>query len=48
LTKKIATYEDFNKRYPGYGGFFPWITSNGSNVGPTPDWVNRVPSLDNG
>jgi hypothetical protein len=48
LTKKIATYEDFNKRYPGFGGFFPWMTVNGSKVDPSSDWVNRVPSLDNG
>jgi hypothetical protein len=48
LTKKIATYEDFNKKYPGFGGFFPWMTVNGSKVDPSPDWVNKVPSLDNG
>ena len=48
LNKKINSYESFNSKYPGYGGFLPWITVDGANVEPTYDWKNRVPSLDNG
>lgn len=25
LTKKITTYETFNRNYPGFGGFLPWM-----------------------
>lgn len=48
LTTKLHTYLEFNKTYPGYGGFLPWFLSNETNIQPTSDWVNRVPALDNG
>ena len=48
LTKKLQTYLEFNKTYPGYGGFLPWFLSNETKLQPTSDWVNRVPALDNG
>ena len=48
LEKKLRTYLEFNRTYPGFGGFLPWFLSNEVNVRPTADWVNRVPALDNG
>ena len=48
LTKKIDTYEKFDKQYPGFGGFLPWLSVVDGVVTPTYDWTNRVPSLDNG
>ena len=48
LTLKIGTYEAFDQKYPGYGGFLPWMSVNQGVVGPSWDWTNRVPSLDNG
>ena len=37
-TKKIDTYEKFNTRYPGFGGFLPWISVIDGEVTPTWDW----------
>ncbi len=48
LELKLQTYISFNATYPGFGGYLPWYLSNGSDVQPTWDWVNRVPALDNG
>ncbi len=48
LTKKIATYERFDREYPGYGGFLPWYRVKGDRIEPTDDWRDRVPGLDNG
>lgn len=49
IAKKAETYEDFNKRYPGFGGWIPWVALNGTNkIEPTWDFKNRTPSLDNG
>lgn len=48
LTLKLKTYLEFNRTYPGYGGFLPWFVSNATQLQPTSDWVNRVPALDNG
>ncbi|MCM8760916.1 MAG: hypothetical protein NC933_02095 [Candidatus Omnitrophica bacterium] len=49
LRMKIASYENFNSRYPAFGGFLPWIkvTPEGL-IEPTSDWVERLPALDNG
>jgi hypothetical protein len=44
----MKSFEDFNTKYPGFGGFLPWISVNAGKVEPTYDWQNRVPSLDNG
>jgi hypothetical protein len=46
--KKIDSYERFATKYPGFGGFLPWIKVSGTDISPTSDWNNRVPSLDNG
>ena len=48
LEKKIASYNDFHQRYPGFGGFLPWFTANGSAMNLLNNWETRVPSLDNG
>lgn len=48
-SKKVDTLIAFDKKYPGYGGFLPWFALNDDGtVTPTWDWINRVPSLDNG
>lgn len=49
LEKKVTSFESFNEKFPGFGGFFPWVSYDGNgSVTPTWDWHNRVPSLDNG
>lgn len=48
LALKLATYQRFNATYPGFAGFLPWVGVNSGVVSPTPDWEDRVPSLDNG
>jgi len=55
LTKKIASYERFNREYPGFGGFLPWYTVTDGRLVPIPSskgthdgWETRVPALDNG
>lgn len=48
LTRKIATYEGFNATYPGYGCHLPWVAIAPTGIAPNPDWVGRVPGLDNG
>uniref|UniRef100_A0A914W241 Endo-beta-1,2-glucanase SGL domain-containing protein n=1 Tax=Plectus sambesii TaxID=2011161 RepID=A0A914W241_9BILA len=48
LTKKITSYENFNKQYPGFGGYIPWYAVNDTGMHLLWDWQNRVPSLDNG
>lgn len=45
---KTKTLESFNKKYPAFGGYLPWVFLNGSVPDPTPDFMNRVPALDNG
>ncbi len=50
LAKKVDSYERFDREYPGYGGFMPWIKigADGS-LGPADKhWESNVPSLDNG
>lgn len=48
LKLKLRTYLEFNKTYPGFGGFLPWFLADEEALKPTLDWVNRVPALDNG
>jgi hypothetical protein len=48
LEKKIAAYNDFHRRYPGFGGFLPWFTANGSAMNLLNGWLSKVPGLDNG
>jgi hypothetical protein len=44
----MNSYETWNKTYPGFGGFLPWIYIQPQGVTPAAGWDNRVPSLDNG
>jgi len=48
LTSIIGAYEAFIKRYPGLGGFLPWVTvtSQGFELSQTTNVM--VPALDNG
>lgn len=48
LTKKISSYEKFNQKYPGFGGFLPWFVNTCSDMSPTSDFASRTPALDNG
>lgn len=48
LERKMTSYEKFAKEYPGFGGFLPWFQVSNAGLRPTPDWKDRVPSLDNG
>jgi hypothetical protein len=48
LEKKIASYNDFHRRYPGFGGFLPWFAANGSEMNLLNGWESKVPGLDNG
>ncbi|KAM0713761.1 hypothetical protein Q7P37_010723 [Cladosporium fusiforme] len=48
LGLKLKTYLDFNRTYPGFGGFLPWYNNTNAAIEPTSDWVDRVPGLDNG
>ena len=49
LRAKVASYERFHARFPGFGGFMPWVSYDGKgDVAPAWDWQNRVPGLDNG
>lgn len=43
LTQKITSYENFNKAYPGYGGFLPWYNVNDTGISLLPPyWDSRV------
>jgi hypothetical protein len=48
MEKKLQTYLRFNETYPGFGGALPWFDASADDISPQPDWVNRVPALDNG
>jgi hypothetical protein len=49
LSRKIKGYTQFNKNFPGFGCFTPWVTFDSTKgIIPLPDWASRVPALDNG
>jgi len=48
LERKITSYENWNKKYPGFGGYLPWYSVNDQGMGLLWDWQDRIPSLDNG
>ncbi len=48
LERKITSYENFNKKYPGFGGYLPWFVVTDRGMEPTWDWEDRAPALDNG
>jgi hypothetical protein len=48
LEDAIDSYEQYNRDYPGYGGFLTWIKIQDGQVMPTSDWTGLVPALDPG
>ena len=48
LRVKVNSYDEFNCRYPGFGGFLPWVHVNDSGLSPQSGWERTVPGLDNG
>lgn len=48
LEKKISSYEEFDRKYPGFGGFLPWFQIKTNRVEATAEWTQKVPGLDNG
>jgi len=48
LSKKMDSYEKFNKEYPGFGGHLPWVFVNDNGFERATDWQSSTPSLDNG
>ena len=48
LRVKVNSYDLFNCRYPGFGGFLPWVHVNDSGLAPQDGWERTVPGLDNG
>lgn len=44
----MESFEGFNQRFPGFGGYMPWVFINGTYPVPTPDFKSRTPALDNG
>lgn len=48
LERKLTSMEGFNKRFPGYGGFLPWVLVGDNGLVPALDWLHSVPGLDNG
>ncbi len=48
LDRKITSFENFNRDYPGFGGFLPWFATSDQGAHPLPGWERRVPSIDNG
>lgn len=47
LGKKIRSYNQFIKDYPGFAGYFTWFES-GEKAKPTADWAKAIPTLDLG
>jgi hypothetical protein len=35
LQRKMDTYLSWNKKYPGYGGFMPWVKVANTGLDPT-------------
>lgn len=48
MERKMTSLELWNRNYPGFGGWIPWVNNNGSVVEPMPEWTHQVPALDNG
>jgi hypothetical protein len=48
LATKVNTYDAFTLKYPGFGGFLPWVYVSDNGIEPTVDFNSSVPSLDNG
>lgn len=48
MEQKLHTYLEFNRTFPGFGGYLPWYNNTFATLKPTDDWVDRLPALDNG
>uniref|UniRef100_A0A7E4W8T6 Ldi domain-containing protein n=1 Tax=Panagrellus redivivus TaxID=6233 RepID=A0A7E4W8T6_PANRE len=50
LKRKLASYNGWDKQYPGFGGYLPWysVTDDGMKLLEHEEWKSAVPSLDNG
>ncbi len=44
---KLKSYAQFDAKYPGFGGFWPWFKVNDDGMQLLTGWENRTPSLDN-
>lgn len=47
LGKKIASYERYRDKYPGFNGYMAWFTS-GTDAAPMKGWETAFPTLDLG
>ncbi len=47
LSKKIASYQQYQEEFPGFQGFMTWFDS-GSKAIPTGEWEKAIPTLDLG
>ena len=48
LAIKVNSYDLFDCRFPGFGGFLPWVAVQDDGISPQPGWETQVPALDNG
>ena len=48
LAVKVNSYDLFDCRFPGFGGFLPWVAVEDDGISPQPGWETTVPALDNG
>ena len=48
LAIKVNSYDLFNCRYPGFGGYLPWVAVADDGISPQTGWERQVPALDNG
>ena len=48
LAIKANSYDLFDCRFPGFGGFLPWVAVHDDGISPQPGWEVQVPALDNG
>ena len=45
IENKIMSYEAFNLKYPGFGGYLPWFYVNSGEMIPTQDFQDKVPGI---
>ena len=48
LSVKVNSYDLFDCRFPGFGGYLPWVAVADDGLTPQPGWETQVPALDNG
>lgn len=47
LTRKVASYERYREKFPGFNGYMAWFTS-GTDAAPMKGWETAFPTLDLG